>query len=49
MPKKISNSPLKKNSLGAKPAFDRTISKPLIGSQPQNKKGEIPLSILLLD
>jgi len=44
VPKKISNSPFKKNSLGAKPAFDRTISKPLIGSQPKNKKGEIQLS-----
>ncbi|XP_062155223.1 uncharacterized protein LOC133863288 [Alnus glutinosa] len=44
VPKKISNSPHKKVSLGAKPAFNRTISKPGIGPKPKSKKGEIRLS-----
>ncbi len=44
MPKKNRNSPLKKNSLGAKRAFDKTIRNPLLGSQPKNSKEELRLS-----
>ncbi|XP_062155298.1 uncharacterized protein LOC133863345 [Alnus glutinosa] len=44
VPKKINNSPHKKPSLGAKLTFDRTISKPGIGSKPKDNKGEIRLS-----
>jgi hypothetical protein len=44
VPKKISNSPHKNASLGAKHAFDRTISKSGIGPKPKSKNGEIRLS-----
>jgi len=44
VPKKISNSPHKKASLGAKPGFDRTISKPGMGPKPKGTIGEIRLS-----